>query len=42
MGNIISTHCVRRNDMTWLYSIRGDFPEDPLIKGIIELNLEDN
>lgn len=34
VGRIISAHGKRRDDILWMHSLRGDFPEDdPLLKG---------
>jgi len=43
IGSIIGVHGRKRDEIMWVYSIRGDQPdEDPELKGICDLNLSYN
>ena len=43
VGKILSTHCQKRDDVVWMYSLRGEDPdEDISLKGICEVNLAGN
>ena len=34
IGKILSTHCEKRNEIVWMYSLRGEYPsEDLSLKG---------
>jgi len=35
IGKILSSHCEKRNEVVWMYSLRGEYPtEDLSLKGI--------
>lgn len=43
IGKILSTHSQRRDDIVWMYSLRGEEPEEDIcLKGIYEVNLSEN
>lgn len=43
VGKILSTHSQRRDDIVWVYSLRGEEPEEDIsLKGVYEVNMSNN
>jgi len=43
IGSIIGSHCEKRDEAVWVYSIRGEKPDEDIeMKGLCDLNLSHN
>lgn len=43
VGKILSAHCQKRDDIVWMYGLRGEEPEEDIsLKGICEVNISNN
>jgi centrosomal protein CEP78 len=43
IGKMLSTHCKKRDDVVWMYSLRGEEPEEDIShKFVFEVNLANN